>query len=286
MKVAVIGDALIDEMRDESGSIDAPGGSALNVAVGLAILGVDATLIAMIGDDDDGAVLKNYAQRFGVTVLAAPSQLGTGRAVSDRTDGEPRYSFSDAARARSIQFTAEMDVAIATATLVAVSGFPFDNAAEVAALRAALSHSERVLVDANPRAGFLRDAPAFVSALESLAATAELVKIGDEDAHLLYGLPLDEVIPRLRSRVVLATKGAAGATAHIGEIEVHRDITRDDRPIVDTMGAGDATFASVIAQLASGGAVESADDWGTMLDSAMAVAAETVRHAGGTLQQR
>jgi len=286
MKVAVIGDALIDEMRDEFGSIDAPGGSALNVAVGLAILGVDATLIAMIGDDDDGAVLTNYAQRFGVTVLAAPSQLGTGRAVSDRTDGEPRYSFSEAARARSIQFTAEMDVAIATSTLVAVSGYPFDNAAEVAALRTALSHSERVLVDANPRAGFLRDAPAFVSALESLAATAELVKIGDEDAHLLYGLPLDEVIPRLRSRVVLATKGAAGATAHIGEVEVHREITRDERPIVDTMGAGDATFASVIAQLASGGAVESAEHWGRMLDSAMAVAAETVRHAGGTLQQR
>jgi len=286
MKVAVIGDALIDEMRDESGSIDAPGGSALNVAVGLAILGVDATLMAMIGDDDDGAVLTNYAQRFGVTVLAAPSQLGTGRAVSDRTDGEPRYSFSEAARARSIQFTAEMDVALEASTLVAVSGFPFDNAAEVAALRTALSHSERVLVDANPRAGFLRDAPAFVSALESLAATAELVKIGDEDAHLLYGLPLDEVIPRLRSRVVLATKGAAGATAHIGEIEVHRGITRDDRPIVDTMGAGDATFASVIAQLANGGAVESAEDWGRMLESAMAVAAETVRHAGGTLQQR
>lgn len=277
-RVVVIGDALVDEMRDESGSTDAPGGSALNVAVGLAILGVPSTLIAMIGDDADGASLRQYAAERGVVVLAAGSALGTGRAVSDRSEGEPRYSFSDAARARSIHFSEAMERAVADAPLVVISGFPFDAPAEVAELRRVLAAHPRVLLDANPREGFIRDRAAFVAAFEQVAARCELVKIGDEDAQLLYGVGVDEVA--LSSPVVLATEGARGASVRTPTATVHRPIVSDERPVIDTMGAGDATFASVVADLARG-----SDDWEAMLDAAMSIAAETVRHAGGELQR-
>ncbi|WP_368665902.1 PfkB family carbohydrate kinase [Cryobacterium sp. Y62] len=45
-RVAVVGDALIDVLRDSEASREFPGGAALNVAVGLAVLGVPTTLMA------------------------------------------------------------------------------------------------------------------------------------------------------------------------------------------------------------------------------------------------
>ena len=50
-RVVVIGDELIDEIRDEHGTRDVVGGAALNVAVGLSRLGVPSTLVAMVADD-------------------------------------------------------------------------------------------------------------------------------------------------------------------------------------------------------------------------------------------
>jgi len=277
--VVVIGDALVDEMRDESGSVDAPGGSALNVAVGLSILGVPAALIAMYGDDADGRVLSAHLARYGVAEFAAPAPLGTGRAVSDRSEGEPRYSFNPASVGRAIGFTPEMRLAIAEAELVAISGFPFDNQDQFEQLVDAVAGTT-VLLDPNPRAGFMHDASLFASNLELFAPSVRLLKLGEEDSHLLYGKALAEVVGLFASQTtVLATAGADGATVYERGVALSRPIVSSTKPIVDTMGAGDATFASVIASLSQG-----EGDWGVILDRAMAIAAATIRHHGGVLR--
>src|SRR5687767_12336550 len=102
-RVVVIGDALIDELRDEHGVREFVGGAALNVAVGLSRLGVPTTLIAMLGDDEAGEHIRAYLADFGVQLLATPSSLGTSRAVSTRSpSGEPVYEFNAAAQARGL----------------------------------------------------------------------------------------------------------------------------------------------------------------------------------------
>ena len=279
MTVVVIGDALIDEMRDEHGSVDAPGGSALNVAVGLSILGVPAALIAMYSDDTDGRALSAHLSRYNVEEFASPSARGTGRAVSDRSEGEPRYSFSPAAIARAIKFTPAMRSAISGADLVAISGFPFDNQQQFEQLVDVVAGTT-VLLDPNPRAGFLRDAELFASNLERFAPSVRLLKLGEEDSHLLYRKPLDQVVGFFTPHTaLLATAGASGATVYERGVAVNRPIVTSIEPIVDTMGAGDATFASVIASLSHG-----EGDWGVILDRAMAIAAATIRHHGGVLR--
>ena len=65
-RVVVVGDALIDELRDNAGVREFVGGAALNVAVGLARLGVPTTLLAMVGDDSAGAHIRSYLVDFGV----------------------------------------------------------------------------------------------------------------------------------------------------------------------------------------------------------------------------
>lgn len=279
MSVVVIGDALVDEMRSATGSVDAPGGSALNVAVGLSILGVPSVLVAMFGDDDDGRALSRHLAAHGVTAIRSPAALGTGRAISDRTDGEPRYSFTRAQIERHIDFSAASDV-VAAAELVAVSGFPFDSAEQVAQLRSAVEGS-RLYIDPNPRPGLLVDRELFVSNLEKLAPLTSLFKIGGDDAQLVWGEPLEIVAQRLLDAgagAVLATEGHLGATLYSDEGDVHHPIVQLSRPIVDTMGAGDSTFAAVIAQSLR------SSSWDQVLGMAMAVAAETIRHPGGLLQ--
>lgn len=285
MSVVVIGDALIDEMRSATGSIDSPGGSALNVAVGLAVLGRSATLVAMFGDDDDGFSLMRHLDHYKVRVLRSPAPLGTGRAISDRTDGEPRYAFTEAQVQRHIDFTSSLPE-IGVADAVAVSGFPFDNDEQVAALTEAVA-GRQVFVDPNPRAGLILDRARFVANLEQFSSVAAVVKVGEEDAHLLWSESLEVVTARVLERgasVVLATAGAQGATATSADFTVHRGIARSHVPIVDTMGAGDATFASIVASITSPAAVVSKEFWGPALERAMAVAAETIRNPGGLLR--
>ena len=65
-RVVVVGDALIDELRDEAGVREFVGGAALNVAVGVSRLGVPASLIAMVGDDSAGE--HNNGSRWTASV--------------------------------------------------------------------------------------------------------------------------------------------------------------------------------------------------------------------------
>lgn len=294
-RVTVVGDALIDELRDEHGSREFVGGAALNVAVGLRVLGEDVTLVAMLGDDEPAERIRAYLRDYGVRLVESPSAHGTSRAVSDRTDGEPRYEFNEAAKRRGIRFDTAVRAALDDADLVVVSCYPFDDGAQYAALLDAVARPEqRLVVDGNPRAGMLADRAAFLANFEHLAARSLLVKVGDEDAELLLGDSLDEFVRRLGGDAVgiaghgggaiLATAGRAGADLHADGSSVHADIVTLPGPVVDTMGAGDATLSAVVHHIATNGVPQTTDAWTDALQEAMTIAAATVRHEGALLR--
>ena len=288
-RVTVVGDALIDELRDEHGSREFVGGAALNVAVGLALLGEDVTLVAMLGDDEPAERIRAYLHDYGVRLVESPSERGTSRAVSDRTDGEPRYEFNEAAKRRGIRFDDATREALDDADLVVVSCFPFDDAAQNDALIDAIERPhERLVVDGNPRAGMLADRDAFLANFEDFASRSLLVKVGDEDADLLLGDSLDAFVERLLARgpgAVLATAGRDGATLHrAGDRPIHADIVQLPGPVVDTMGAGDATLAAVVRHMVVGGVPTTNREWAQTLHEALVIAAATVRHEGALLR--
>ncbi|KRE31184.1 carbohydrate kinase family protein [Agromyces sp. Soil535] len=289
-RITVVGDALIDELRDPHGSREFVGGAALNVAVGLSLLGEDVTLVAMLGDDEPAERIRSYLRDYGVRLVESPSAHGTSRAVSDRTDGEPRYEFNEAAKQRGIRFDAGTRAALDEADLVVVSCFPFDFAEQYGELVAAIERpEERVVVDGNPRAGMLADRDEFLANFEDFASRALLAKVGDEDAELLLGDSLDAFVDRLGSApgphgAILATAGRDGATVYHDGSAVHADIVALPGPIVDTMGAGDATLSAVVHHIARHGLPQSADAWEPALLDAMTIAAATVRHEGALLR--
>jgi fructokinase len=288
MTVVVVGDALIDELRDDSGVREFVGGAALNVAVGLTRLGVPATLVAMLGDDEPASRIRHYLADFGVELIATPSLLGTARAVSTRTGGgEPTYEFNEASQRRRIRFGEQERQAMAAADLVVVSCFAFDDAQQTAELADALAAADAlVAIDPNPRVGMLNDKAQFVRGFEQLAAGAALVKVGEDDAALLYDDRLDALRARLvdlGGRAVLATEGAAGATIEAGDVVVTSPISNLPGRIVDTMGAGDAAFAATVAALVEGRPANT-EEWASVLQEAMDAAAATCRFEGALLR--
>lgn len=284
--MVVIGDALIDEIRDDSGVRELVGGAALNVAVGLRRLGVGTTLIAMVGDDEAGAHIREYLSDHGVRLISSDARRGSSRAIVQRAaNGEPQYVFNEAAQKRSIRYSDEARAVIAAAGLVAISCFPFDVPAEVDALVEALGDA-RVAVDPNPRTGMLSDREEFVRGFERLAASSAIVKVGADDAAILYNGDLDALRLRLRglgAAAVLATAGADGATIDTKDGVASAPIAQLDGAVIDTVGAGDATLAAVAEGLVSESPTE-LGEWRTLLLRAMDVAAATCRAEGGLLR--
>ena len=82
---------------------------------------------------------------------------------------------------------------------------------------------------------------------------------------------------------VLATQGAAGASVEAAGVTATRPISSLPGPIVDTMGAGDAAFASTLASLAQG-QPQAEEEWGDVLEKAMDAAAATCRFEGALLR--
>lgn len=285
-RVVVIGDALIDELRDDAGVREFVGGAALNVAVGLSRLGVPTSLIAMVGDDAAGEQIRDYLDEYDVDLLQSPSEHGSSRAVSTRSaGGEPEYAFNEAAQNRRVRYGDAERAALADAPLVVVSCFPFDDAEQTEALLEAVGATS-LAIDPNPRAGMLHDREAFVRGFEKAAARAQLVKVGEDDAQLLYGGPLEDLREKLSAlgvEAVLATYGAGGAAIDAHGLTVSRPIVELPEPIVDTMGGGDAVL-STTAALVRGGLPEDEAGWGFVLDRAMEVAAVTCRSEGALLR--
>lgn len=289
-RVVVIGDALIDELREPTGSQSFPGGAALNVAVGLTLLGTPSTLIAMVGDDADGQRIKAFLDLHGVELLATPAPYGTARAVSDRTNGEPHYAFNYAARHRTLLYQDAHRAAVAQAEFVAVSCFPFDNQKEVDALTALISQPERRLViDPNPRSGMMSDRELFLANFTAMAARSFLSKVGDDDAALLAGEDLHVFSQRILdagASTILATAGPLGASLlHAQELGIHQPVADIDGAIIDTMGAGDATLSSLLSTLARHGMPSTTSEMTNALAEAMLIAAATCRAHGALLQQ-
>lgn len=282
----VIGDALIDEIHDSGGVRELVGGAALNVAVGLRRLGVPTTLIAMVGNDEAGAHIREYLADHDVRLVSSDAPLGSSRAIVQRdARGEPTYVFNEAAQRRSIRYGEEARKALADADLAVISCFPFDVPAEVDAVTDALT-GVRVAVDPNPRSGMLSDREEFVRGFERLVADAAIVKVGSDDAALLYDGDLDVLRTRLRelgADAVLATAGKDGAILETDAGILTAPIASLPGAIVDTVGAGDATL-SAVAEGLIGARPQAADEWQKLLDRAMDVAAATCRAEGGLLR--
>jgi len=294
--IVVAGESLIDVVLDQDGdSSEAVGGSPLNVAVGLGRLDVPVTLVTQAGHDERGGVLVQHLTGSDVEVVAVPTDSGRTSVATARlgADGAATYEFD-------IEWTLPQQELPPCRALHVGSLGTLLEPGRLSVLDLVQQAGQRELFvsyDANLREVFIEDRARTRDDVLALGAQCTLVKLSDEDAAVLDPGGDPDDFARLlvggeRTRLVLLTRGAGGATAFTTDEEV----SAQPRPVevVDTVGAGDAFMAATLAQLDDldayrhpGPVVPSRpDELEQLLRGAMEVAAITCERRGANPPRR
>lgn len=251
----VIGEAIVDVVVDRGHRRERPGGSPLNVAVGLARLGVRTTLHTRLGRDPHGDLLRQHLTDSGARLTptsTGPRPTATSTALIG-PDGAATYDFDlcwDPAPVPPISDTDLVHVG-SIGALVA----PGAQAVRDAVVR--YRAEATVSFDPNVRPQLLDGPDRTRPAVEDLVRRSDIVKSSDEDVAWLYpGADPLEVAERwlgLGACLVVITRGEHGALALAtsGRIDVPSARGR----VVDTVGAGDSFMAAMLAALCDAGLV-------------------------------
>jgi len=235
------------------------GGAPANLAVGLAKLGMHASVIGGVGDDAFGAALRQLLAGEGVDtkhLLTLPGR--TGLTFVTRSDkGEPNFLFyrhetADMAL-REEHITGAMAKAsfcvVGTSTLMT----PELRAATHKFLDAATKAKTDIIVDLNVRAHLWDDDSHMKGEIKELVARAKLIKASEGDLEALAGKRgMSWLEQNAKDATWLLTRGENGAAA----LGVHGQVTAPTKRVrcIDATGAGDAFLAGAIAVLSAAGA--------------------------------
>ena len=298
------GEALIDLLptRDGDGRPalrPAIGGSPFNVALALGRLGAPAGFMGAISTDAFGDQLVAALAEAGVSTelvarVARPSPL----AIVSLDGAEPGYSFYDtgtAARGLVFRELKPLPPHVSVLHLGSIA-LAADPAASTLIARAAAARAERIIsVDPNVRPAFAPNEAVYRRNLDAALGLADIVKLSLADLAWLRPsvAPSAFAAERLAAgaALVVVTRGPLGATAYRGGDVV--DVPAPSVQVVDTVGAGDAFMAGLLAALAAGGLVLRADLAGldrpvlaAVLGFAAEVAAVTCTRAGADPPRR
>ncbi len=273
--VVVLGEALVDVFAEG----ELPGGAPFNVACHLAGLGLTPRFISRVGNDAAAARLDSAAALCGLSMRHVQRDVHrpTGRVRVHEQAGAHRfeiladqaYDWIDAADAR--RALEDCDAAACAAGWL-YHGSLISRGPAATALAALAALPLRRFVDLNWReAGVTPE-----QALAALRGGVHVLKLNDEELALLCGwtgLPIPraaatdpgagDTIARLAAQLqaglLVLTHGAAGASAWDAQgCCLARQPAVPVPRLVDTVGAGDALAAALLAALAQSVAVPQA----------------------------
>jgi fructokinase len=234
-----------------------PGGAPFNVAVGLARLGQPVAYATKIATDFFGRYLQSYADQEGVDVrFLVPAPAQSTLAFVAMEDGEPAYAFYGEGAADTLLTPDELPAALFNETRLlhfgSISLLRGVTPEAVVAAAERLKGRALLSFDPNLRPGLVRDEGNYRALLDRLFALADIVKLSTADlAWLAPGLAPELAAAELRARgpaLVVVTQGGTGVLALRGA--ERWELPAFPITVVDTVGAGDAFSAGLLAGLA------------------------------------
>jgi fructokinase len=278
--VVCLGEALIDfvalesgvSVSEASGFVKAPGGAPLNVAAGVAKLGVSSAFLSKVGDDPFGHYIEQTLASVGVDTsgLIFDEDYRTGLAfVSLKEDGDRDFCFFRHPSADMLYDHDDLNISVMEGGKAFQFGSitlidePVRSATENAAQRAR-DHGLLVSYDPNLRPPLWQDLTTAQIGLRSGIAFADIIKVSEEELAFLMSRKavLPETPPEPAEIVRLAeafcreyphiqllavTRGAKGCywrtrSGNTGSLQAEK-VTA-----VDTTGAGDGFVAGMLTQ--------------------------------------
>jgi len=293
-RALVIGEALIDVVRGGGETLGRhPGGSPMNVAIGLARLGRGVDLLTWFGADADGAEITAHLAASGVAVVPG-SDSAAHTSVATAT--------LDATGAASYEFDLSWEVPTtwaspAVAPLVvhtgSVAAVLEPGGADVARILEAHRPTATITYDPNMRPSLMAPPAQTRPLVEALLALSDVVKVSDEDlAWLEPGSDPQDVARRwatLGPAAVVVTRGGEGALA-VTSSGLVVEVATPRVVVADTVGAGDSFMGGLIDGLWSAGLLggdrraslhsAGAEVWVEVLTRCARIAAITVSRPG------
>ena len=240
------------------------GGAESNVAIGLARLGIPATWISVLGDDELGELVLHRLRAEGVdtsSVRRTPDRP-TGLYLREEVAGRLRVYYYRRGSAATLLAPDAFDVDIlkgaAVFHLTGITGALSPECAEFLpwAAKAARDAGVRVSYDVNYRSRLWAPAAAR-AATEALLPFVDLLLVGDEEATALWGWEADAALKQLSEsgpNEVVLKLGARGCAAMVdGE---HLTSPGFAARQLDPIGAGDAFASGYLAATLWGWAPE------------------------------
>ena len=261
----VCGEALFDFFSEEDASGQAAklnykaiaGGSPFNVAVGLRRLGIESGFFAGLSTDYLGRRLQQVLKDEGISErflveFDAPTTLAM---VAVGANGSPQYSFrGEGCADRQLQLTHLPPLGdeirglhVGSFSLVVQ---PIGDT--LLSLVKRESGKRLISLDPNVRLNPQPDIQLWRARVAELVQHADLIKVSDEDLHLLYPDQTPESVLQgwlqHRCQLVFLTRGGDGASVFSRQ---HGTWSQPAVKVVmaDTVGAGDTFQAALIAWL-------------------------------------
>ncbi|PWG65738.1 carbohydrate kinase family protein [Spiribacter halobius] len=237
------------------------GGSPLNVAIAAARLGVPTGFLTRLSSDFFGDQLADGLAGNGVDLgyVTRAEQPSTLAFVSLAPGEEPQFAFySENAADRSLapeDLPRALPAAVECLQLGSISLMQEPSATTLEGLMRRESGRRVLSLDPNVRPGVIRDRRDWARRLEGWITLVDVVKVSRADLEWLYPEEAPEAVARRWQAsgpaLVVMTRGGDGAVAFTG----HRRLAMPGRSVevADTVGAGDAFHAGLLASLRAQG---------------------------------
>lgn len=265
MVIVCLGEALIDLVPPAGQSPGSatnlavqPGGAPLNICVGLNRLGRESAFLGCLSSDSFGQRLAGLLEREGIPRLPGGHVPGPTRlAVVDHTSVDAPFRFYGDSPADGLLTRSDVDAALQlpgisglyVSSLMLTAGSGRD--VQIYAMEQAIDRNLPVYSDPNPRPPAWSWAEDMTRATVYLLERSTLAKLSIEDARALDWPDDPETLfewwdSRFEGDLLL-TGGAAGCWMSVAGNVVH--IRPPGVAVIDPTGAGDASFAALIARL-------------------------------------
>jgi fructokinase len=298
--IVVCGEALVDLVAEADVLRPLMGGGPFNTAVALGRLGLPVAFLGRLSTDrfGDGLAARLAASGVDPQLILRGDEPTPLAVVHVGANGEADYRFylegtaDRAITSDMLPVLPEQAAALHLGTM-SLATEPAASAFEALVLREA--ERRLVMLDPNVRPAAVEDRPAYLARLERLLRRAHVVRLSDADAAWLFpGQPLDAVVAGLLergARLVAVTRGSGPATAATARFQV--ETTPPPVELVDTVGAGDAFNAGLLAGLWERGRMSpegvvdlGRDDLAAAMGLAVTAAALTCTRAGAASPSR
>ncbi len=241
-----------------------PGGAPMNVALHLNAIGLDVAIASSVGNDEAGAELKKFLEGAGMSTsyVQIDEELPTSEVLVHLDENNnATYEICEPVAWDNIKFTDSLKVKAKSSGLMIYGSLASRNTQTRETLMSLLDFEGVKLIDVNFRKPYNSK-----EVVEKLLEKTDVVKLNDDELAVFaewYNISNDDenslvkwFVSKYNIKMLCVTKGANGALLYSeGRFYNHPGFKIN---AVDTVGAGDAFLAGLIASLLNGKDAENA----------------------------